>query len=262
MRVLLSLGLALFSAFALAESSRLAIIIDDVGNDYAAAQQLMELPVAVTLAVLPRLGNSRRIAEEAHQQGREVMLHQPMQSVHHKHLGPGGLTLDHTRADLEAVLAANLASVPHVAGVNNHMGSLLTQDADAMASLMSVLRDHGGLFFVDSRTDGQTLAERMARDHGLRSARRDVFLDNDPDPERIRAQLEQAVQLARERGSAIAIGHPYPQTLAVLREALPQWQALGIELVSASQAIAHQRSPQSWHASLSPSPRVVKNSKP
>jgi polysaccharide deacetylase 2 family uncharacterized protein YibQ len=89
-----------------------------------------------------------------------------------------------------------------------------------------------------------------------------VFIDNERDPDAIRAQLQQAAALARGRGSAIAIGHPYPETLAVLRELLPQWREQGMILSPVSKVIAHQRSPGSWHASSSPLPKVAKNSKP
>ncbi len=240
---------------------QVAIIIDDLGNDYAQAQEVLELPVGVTVALLPRLYNSPRIAREAHRQGREIMLHQPMQSIHHRKLGPGGLTLHHAKAEIEQVVVGNLESVPHVAGINNHMGSLLTRDPDSMRWLMALLKQRG-LFFIDSRTDSGSHAEMIARESGLSTARRDVFIDHDQSPEAIRAQLERARKLAERRGSAIAIGHPYPETLAVLKELLPQWQALGVQLVPASQAIAYQRSPESWHASSSPLPKVAKSSKP
>lgn len=240
---------------------RIAIIIDDLGNDYEKARQVLSLPTGVTVAILPRLHSSERIARQAHLQGREVMLHQPMQSIHHHRLGPGGLTLHHARDDIHSVLIENLASVPHVAGINNHMGSLLTRDPDSMRWLMELLKARN-LFFVDSRTDKGTNAELMAREQQLLTARRDVFIDHDPCPEAIQAQLALVLELAQQRGSAIAIGHPYPATLAALRTLLPQWQAQGVQLVSASQVIAHQRSPESWHASSSPLPRVAKNSKP
>ena len=128
---------------AVAAQTRLAIIIDDVGNDYERAQEVLELPPEITVSILPRLGHSTRIAEQAHRQGREVMLHQPMQSMYHKPLGPGGLTLLHTRADIDAVLATNLRSVPHVVGINNHMGSLLTRELDSMRWLMTCFSKSG-----------------------------------------------------------------------------------------------------------------------
>jgi len=255
-----AVGLLLCVGLVQAAGPRLAIIIDDVGNDYVQAQQVLELPVGVTVAILPQLHNSSRIARQAHGQGREVMLHQPMQSIRHRKMGPGGLTLHHSQAEIRKVMSDNLDSVPHVAGINNHMGSLLTRDPNSMRWLMDVLKQRE-LFFIDSRTDSSTHAEVVARESGLFTARRDVFIDHDRSPEAIRAQLQLALQLAHKRGSAIAIGHPYPDTLAVLKELLPQWQAQGVQLVPASQIIAYQRSPESWHASSSPLPRVAKNSK-
>ena len=260
-RQLAGLLLSLACGVAVAEV-RLAIIIDDVGYDYAAAQQVLELPREITVSILPRLAYSTRVAKQAHGQGREVMLHQPMQSIYrHKALGPGGMDRSHTRPDMVSVLAANLESVPHVAGVNNHMGSMLTQNLDSMRWLMAALKQRGDMYFEDSRTDVRTRAEEVARDNGVTSARRDVFLDHDKDPEAIRAQAARLLELARSRGSAIAIGHPYPETLAVLRELLPQWREQGVVLLPVSQLIAHQRSPGSWHASSSPLPKVAKNSK-
>lgn len=241
---------------------RLALIIDDVGNDYAAAQKVLTLPKGVTVSILPQLHNSARIARQAHAQGREVMLHLPMQAMNNKRLGPGGLTQAQTREQLQQTLRENLLSVPFAAGVNNHMGSLLTRDPKRMAQIMDVLREQGELYFVDSRTSADTLAEQMAQANGLRHARRDVFLDHQREPAYIRSQLKRALQLARMRGSAIAIAHPYPQTLTVLSEVLPELQAQGIALIPVSQVITHQRKPCSWHASWSPLLKVVKNSKP
>ncbi len=240
----------------------LAIIIDDVGNNAEVAREVLTLPPRVTLSILPRLSASRQTAEAAWRMGHEVMLHQPMDSVNHHTLGPGGLTLDHTRVDLEAVLAANLRSVPHAVGINNHMGSLLTGEQASMRWLMEALQRHGNLFFVDSRTNPRSVAQRTAHTMGIATARRDVFLDNERDPARIRERLYQAAQLARLKGSAIAIGHPYPETLEVLRRELPRLREQGIELQPVSRVIAYQRSPETWHASSSPLPQVAKSSKP
>lgn len=263
MRRLLGVCLLWFSTLAVAqEQARVAIIIDDIGNDYRAAKQVLALPLGVTTAILPRLPYSRRVALQAHRQGREVMLHQPMASEQHRYLGPGGLGLvNNTDADIDALLAINLRSVPYAAGINNHMGSLLTSDAPSMRRFMQVLKQHGNLFFIDSRTNNATVAQTTAEQYGLKTARRDVFLDNVQDEDYIRNQLQHVLQLARQRGSVIAIGHPHPQTLAVLREVLPQWQQQGVVLLPASQVIAYQRSPESWHASSSHSPKVAKNSK-
>ncbi|RMG35546.1 MAG: divergent polysaccharide deacetylase family protein [Gammaproteobacteria bacterium] len=256
---LLAFGLFI-SAVARAEAL-LSIIIDDVGNNYELAREVIALPGPVTVSILPRLAHSRRVAEEAYRRGHEVMLHQPMASLHHNTLGPGGLTLDHTRADLRAVLAANLASVPHAMGVNNHMGSLLTVEPTSMRWFMALLREHGDLYFVDSRTNPRSIALQTARADGVPTARRDVFLDNEREPRAIARRLGEAVRLARLKGSAIAIGHPYPETLQVLRQALPRLAGQGISLRPVSHIIAYQRSPETWHASSFPLPQVAKSSK-
>lgn len=257
MRVLLLASLILTTGLAHA-TGLLAVIIDDIGNNAEVASAVLALPPGVTLSILPRLSASHQAAEAASRLGHEVMLHQPMESLNHRALGPGGLTLDHTRIDLEMVLAANLRSVPHAVGVNNHMGSLLT----SMHWLMEALLRHGGLFFVDSRTNPRSVAQSTAYSMGIASARRDVFLDNIRNPDRIRECLYRAARLARLKGSAIAIGHPYPETLEVLRHELPRLREQGIELQPVSRVITYQRNSKTWHASSSPLPQVAKSSKP
>ena len=260
MRGLLGLCLLLIAVVAQADG-RLAIIIDDLGNSRENARAVLQLPRAVTVSILPRLPLSRDIAEAAWRQGRESMLHQPMDSLSHRALGPGGLSLDHTRVDLRAVLRANLASVPHVAGVNNHMGSLLTPETRSMHWFMQALQEEGGLYFVDSRTNAATRAYQAAREQGIPTANRDVFLDNERDIARIRERLYQAARLAGLKGSAIAIGHPYPETIAVLRAELPVLERQGIVLEPVSRIIDYQRSSNTWRASSSPLHKVAKNSK-
>jgi polysaccharide deacetylase 2 family uncharacterized protein YibQ len=189
------------------------------------------------------------LAIKAHELKKEVMLHLPMESDLGNRLGKGALTLSMPRPHFIATLQRNLSSVPYVAGVNNHMGSLLTRDPTAMRWIMSELR-HQGLYFIDSRTTKATVAEQVAQRHLINSGRRDVFLDNVPEKSLIRAQLKKLVALARERGTAIGIGHPYRATLAVLHEALPKLKQQGIELVPVSQLIKDRS--LKWHASSSP----------
>lgn len=253
---------ALLFAPVLAAQSALAIIIDDVGYDAAAAEQLFGLPPEVTLAILPQLPHSASIAERAHLQGREVMLHFPMETLNARALGPGGFTLQHTRLELNRVLEENLASVPYARGVNNHMGSLLTSESAPMQALMDELHQRGDLYFIDSRTNKKTVAEQTARHFGLPTARRDVFLDNQTDPDYIRAQFGKAIRLAKQRGSAIAIGHPYPETLAVLAAMIPELAAHDVRLLPVSCLIELQRRPPRWLASSSRLPKVAKSSKP
>ncbi|MGM0593018.1 MAG: divergent polysaccharide deacetylase family protein [Pseudomonadota bacterium] len=241
-----------------------SIIIDDLGDRLAAGSQAIDLPGEVTYAILPRTPYSRRLARLAHGAGKEVMLHQPMQAVNGKPMGPGGMHMDMGRRAVLATLQANLASVPHARGVNNHMGSLLTQHPGHMEWLMQALRGHGDLYFIDSTTTNRTVARQLAREHQLPSMRRHVFLDHHRDEQRITAQFIRLVQIARSGGHALAIGHPYPETLNVLQRLLPHIEAFGIRLVPVSELLKHKykRREQLWLASWSPLPRGVKSSKP
>jgi len=158
-------------------------------------------------------------------------------------------------------LRKDLDEVPSIKGVNNHMGSLLTRQNDSMRHFMQALRQRNKLYFVDSRTIGLSLAAQKARDQGLANAARDVFLDNDRDPARIRERLHEAIRLARLKGTALAIGHPYPETVEVLASELRKLDERDVELVPVSRLIALQRSPKTWLASSSHLPKVAKSSK-
>lgn len=214
--------------------AQLAIIIDDLGYNLHLGQRTLNLPGDITVAVLPFTPHGRELAETAHQRGKEVMLHAPMSNHHHYPLGRGGLHSGMQKAEFLAVLRQNLANVPHIKGVNNHMGSQLTEEAEPMAWLMAELQQHQ-LYFVDSRTSAKTQALIQAQQIGLPSQRRDVFLDDKKDPRIIYQQLLLALEKAQQQGSAIAIGHPYPETLRVL-EQLPQLLShYRVTLVKASQ---------------------------
>jgi len=240
-----------------------SLIIDDLGDRYDYGSRAIELPGQLTYAILPQTTYSHRLAEMAHDRGKEVMLHQPMQAINGKAMGPGGMGMEMSHNALLATLEANLASVPHARGVNNHMGSLLTRHPGHMAWLMEALRQRGGLYFVDSGTSSKSVAQQIALEHELPVMRRHVFLDHERDQRLISRQFMQLVRMAHRNGHAIGIGHPYPETLAVLEQQLPQLEGFGVRLVPVSQLIAHQekRSEALWQASLSPSPRGVKSSK-
>ena len=261
-RGLLLVLAVLAAAVPAAEAPRVAIIIDDLGNNLELGRAAVALPGALTYSVLPHLPYSDLLAREVHASGREVMLHLPMQSSDGRRLGPGGLCADMARADFARRVRDSVAAVPHVVGVNNHMGSLLTREPLAMEWLMADLACLGGLYFVDSRTDVRTVARDAARSAGLANAQRDVFLDHAIDMPEIRRQFQRLVDRAHSQGMAIAIGHPHPQTLEVLGELLPMLPGLGVSLVPVSQLVSDQRSEPPWHACSSPSPKVAKNSKP
>lgn len=241
----------------------IAIIIDDLGYDLSQGKRALGLPGPVTLSFLPRTQHAAELAKQAHSDGKEVMLHLPMESNVARRPGPGALTLQMTEKDFLGTLHNGLDEIPHVAGVNNHMGSRLTRHSEAMQWLMRGLENYrdGSLFFIDSRTTAETVAEATARERQLPTARRDVFLDNDTDKEAIRRQFRELVQLARKRGAALGIGHPHHATMAVLQEELAKLEQSGIRLVTASELIQVQQRSMQWQAPSSPSLRVAKSSK-
>ena len=227
----------------------IAIIIDDLGYQQDDRQAVL-LPGPVACSFLPHTPYAVELANMAAQLDKEVMLHQPMESTTGNNLGSGALTLAMDETSFRNTLNSNLASLPHVSGVNNHMGSLLTSHNQPMNWLMTELRRHESLFFIDSRTTRQTVALNIATDYQLPSSLRDVFLDNQPEPSQVLAQFELLIKKARQQGSAIAIGHPYPTTLAMLETQLPSLEARGITLKPV-EAIIKRRQQQklqtAWH---------------
>jgi polysaccharide deacetylase 2 family uncharacterized protein YibQ len=218
-------------------NARLAIIIDDLGSDRAAAEAVFSLGYPLTVSVLPNHEHSVDIAKEAHRRGFEVMLHLPMQSVANETPEAQELHPGMAAPEVAALVDQFLQNVPDAAGVNNHQGSQATADSALMDELMPVLRDHH-LFYVDSRTTAATVAYDTAQDFGVRSAFRNVpFLDDVAEVAAVRKQLELAMRGAREKGEAVAIGHPHAATLQALREVLSRAQEQGVHLVLASELV-------------------------
>ena len=225
--------IAAASGLAASRRPRLAIVIDDLGNDRAQADALFQLSYPLTLSVLPHLPDSAEIAEEAHRRGYQVMLHLPMASTAGEKDEPVELLPGMDANTVGKTFAAMLETVPYAAGVNNHEGSLGTSDRTLMNELMPLLHQHK-LFFIDSRTTAATVAETAAHSAGVPAASRNVFLDDEQSPGAIRKQYALALRDAREKGSALAIGHPHPETLQVLTEMLPEAERQGVTLVFAS----------------------------
>jgi polysaccharide deacetylase 2 family uncharacterized protein YibQ len=216
---------------------RLAIILDDLGSDRAAAEAIFALHYPLTLSVLPNHEHSTDIANEAQRRGYQVLLHLPMQSIANETPEAQELHAGMPATQVTALVEQFLQSVPGVVGVNNHQGSQATSDSELMDELMPVLRDLH-LFYVDSRTTAATVAFDTAQSFGVRSAFRNVpFLDDVAEVSAVRKQLELALRGAREKGEAIVIGHPHPATLQALRQILPHAQAQGIRLVFVSELV-------------------------
>ena len=220
-----------------ASGPRLAIILDDVAGDPGAVETIFSLHYPLTLSVLPNHPRSTEIAQDAHRRGYQVMLHLPMESLAKETPEIQELRPGMSSTEISNVLNSMLRSVPYAAGVNNHQGSLATSNPQLMAELMPLLRSHR-LFFIDSRTTAATVAYDSAQAAGVPCAFRNVpFLDDVQEVGAIRRQLDLAVKDARERGYAVAIGHPHPTTLRALAEFLPQAEAQGIHLVHVSDLV-------------------------
>lgn len=231
---------ALFIAqIAPAEPARVAIIIDDLGYDLEAGIKAIDLPGPIACAILPETPRGRELAERARQQGKEVLLHLPLQSQsHNQAIDPGAIGLDTSRERLARIFASNIESVPHAIGVNSHRGSLLTRHPGHMAWLMQEIKANGALFFVDSYTTERSIALDSASESGVPAVRRDVFLDPDRDPQTVERQFARLKELARRTGMAVGIGHPYPATLKLLERELPGLGREGIDLISISRYVS------------------------
>ena len=238
----------------------IAIVIDDLGKQLEPGRRVVALPGPVACAFLPREPYSVALADAAHHSGKEVMLHLPMESVDGRPLDQGAVTLDMTENEFLRAVQANLALLPHVVGINNHMGSLLTRHPGHMSWLMSEIRRRQPMFFVDSRTTVATVARQVALENDVPSIDRNVFLDNELDEAKIALQFRRLVKLARKEGSALAIGHPHPETLALLERLIPALARQGVQLLSVRELIdLQQQGENTWQASWSHSHKDAKN---
>jgi len=218
----------------------IAIVIDDVGLDIKRSQRATDLPPGVTLAFLPYSHNVAAQAKAAAAKGHELMVHLPMEPQGMRaNPGPNYLGVNHTAEELEKRIAANLDAFSGYAGVNNHMGSAFTSYAPGMKVFMRALKKRN-VFFLDSKTAPESVAESAARDAGILTTHRDVFLDHYEDAAHVRAALEQVEHVARKYGSAVAIGHPKDVTLDALQQWLPTLEAKGFDLVPMSEMIARR----------------------
>jgi polysaccharide deacetylase 2 family uncharacterized protein YibQ len=217
--------------------ARLAILLDDLGSDRSAADAIFALQVPITLSVLPYHAHSQEIAQEARKRGCEVMLHLPMQSVANETPEQQELRPGLKREEVQDIVTKMLESVPEADGVNNHQGSQATSNGTLMDELMPVLRE-AGVFYVDSRTTAGTVAYDTAKRDGVKTAFRNVpFLDDVQNKAAVKRQLQIAIRGAKEKGEAIAIGHPHAVTLEALREMLPEAKKQGVRLVLVSEVV-------------------------
>lgn len=236
---LLAAMAALFAAQSAAEPrAHIAIIIDDLGYQLEAGRRAIALPGPVAFAVLPGTPRGRALARLANEQGKEVLLHLPLEAVdYHGPAEPGGMTLDMSRKAFRNTFADAIATVPNAIGVSSHRGSLLTRHPGHMEWLMEEILAHDELFFIDSYTTHESVALRIAAEAGVTATKRDVFLDNERSPQAISREFERLKAMARKQGEAVAIGHPFPETLEMLERELPKLKEQGFELVSISELL-------------------------
>jgi polysaccharide deacetylase 2 family uncharacterized protein YibQ len=213
-------------------------VIDDLGNELPPAERIARWSEPVAGAVLPGLRWSAASAKALERGGKEVLLHLPMEPEGYPKVrpGPGVILTSQSDAEILRVLEEDLASVPGAVGVNNHMGSVATADPRVMRTIAQALARRG-LYFVDSRTTDATVAEHAAQAASVPAVSRQVFLDDVATEAAVRSQLAELVRRAREEGDAVAIGHPYPATLAVLEKELPGLSAKGVQLVRVGELV-------------------------
>jgi polysaccharide deacetylase 2 family uncharacterized protein YibQ len=214
---------------------KIAIVIDDLGSKDKISQELLRWDVPITLAILPFTPFSKTLAGEAHRQGKEVILHLPMEPRGYPQIRPGeGVLLgEMNERKLLRQLSRDIEAVPYITGVSNHMGSRLMEEPEKIKIVFSELKRRG-LFFLDSRTTPQTVGLQVAQSVGLKAMERNVFIDNSSTEEDIKQQLDQLIQLSLSKGKAIGIGHPHPSTLKSIKEMIPQLKEKGIEVVPLS----------------------------
>jgi polysaccharide deacetylase 2 family uncharacterized protein YibQ len=209
-----------------------AIIVDDMGSSLQEANSLMGMNIPLTFSIIPGLPKARELDKVANERGYQILIHIPMEPKGYpqQRLEENGLLLSQTDDEEMKRINAYFKQVPHASGANNHMGSRFTEDEQKMRIVLNQLKAHG-LFYVDSRTTPNSVGLTLAKSMEIDSAGRNVFLDNDKDIASITSQLEQLALLARKKGSAIGICHPYKTTIQALAMNLPRLKAEGISFV-------------------------------
>jgi polysaccharide deacetylase 2 family uncharacterized protein YibQ len=218
---------------------QVALIMDDMGNSLETLDELIALGRPVTVSVLPYSTHAADTARIAHENGLEVLLHLPLESINNYEAmanTEGMIRADMAEPDIVRSFESSYARVPFTAGANNHMGSRFTAERDLMRTILRPLKMKG-LFFIDSRTTSKTVALDEARKMGIPSTERDVFLDADADKGRIRGRLIELFQKARKKGHAVGICHPFPETLAVLKSSFFLLDSYGLEAVPVSRLV-------------------------
>jgi hypothetical protein len=218
--------------------ARVVIVIDDIGQTLAIAKDFLDLPLDLTLAILPFQKHSKEIAQLAAERRREVILHLPMEPHGFPQVRPGtgALLLSMSAQTLQDSLRSALDCCPKFAGINNHMGSHFTENREQMRVVLEVVKERG-LYFLDSYTSKQSVGFTLAKDLSIPTLRRDVFLDHQLTDSSVRAQFQQLIRRAKIQGTAVAIGHPHEVTLRVLKQEMGRFERERIAVVAAGELL-------------------------
>jgi polysaccharide deacetylase 2 family uncharacterized protein YibQ len=214
---------------------RIAVIVDDLGARRDVLDGLREIRRPLTVGVLPGLPLSAAIARDAARAGLEVLLGLPMEPYRYPELdpGPGALLMSMPPGEIQQLVGRHLEAVAPAVGVVNRMGSRLTEDRARMRALLEVLAARR-LFLVDAYTSSQSVAFDEARDAGVRAARRQILVDHARGEAGDRARWDEVAGWAERRGEVIVVAHGHPQTVRLLKEYVPRWEARGLRLVPVS----------------------------
>lgn len=242
-----------------AQAGKLSIVIDDVGYRPHEENAVLQMPTAISIAVLPNAPYARLMATNAHSQGREVLIHMPMAPLSKQPLERDTLQPSMSSEEIQRIIRNAVNNVPYAVGMNNHMGSAMTSSLPGMQKVMQALAGYQ-LYFLDSMTIGSSQATRAAAGTHVKVIKRKVFLDDTANPDDIRRQFNRAVDLARRSGSAIAIGHPRPATVKVLQQMLATLPG-DIVLVKPS-ALLNEPQPSGGSYALPPKPRTTQPKDP
>ena len=222
--------------FELTVKPKISIVIDDLGDNSIIARKMLSLPGKMTAAILPHTPHAKLISKIASENGHDIIMHLPMEAYSRPDLlGPGALLQTMDQATFSETLKKNIESIPNIIGINNHMGSLLTNDIEKMSWLMSEAKDKQFLF-LDSKTSESSVAEATAKEYGVPALGRDIFLDHKGAINSIEQQFKRAENIAKKTGTAVVICHPYPETLEFLQENLHTIQK-SFNLVGVSELI-------------------------
>ncbi|MFQ5432258.1 MAG: divergent polysaccharide deacetylase family protein [Nitrospinota bacterium] len=214
---------------------RLAIVIDDVGVSKAPIKKLIALRMPLTFAILPSQRHSTELANVINDAGYEVIIHIPMEpdDINGNNPGKSALLVSQSDQTIREEIKKMIQEIPHAVGTSNHMGSKFTKNYDKMRCVLEEIKS-SGLYFLDSRTTADSVAFKLARQMGVKSSSRRVFIDNELDTEAIKNELRRSIRYALSKGEAIAIGHPHKQTIMALAQMKESIENAGIELVPAS----------------------------